>query len=91
MARRPMRNRPAKSAADLHRAWLELVDTEGPFLAIPPLKRVWPEGMPQLAEARKAVLSDARKDFESAWERYDRSPGSDTALDAYRSQYGTAA
>jgi hypothetical protein len=85
MARRPVRNRPAKSAADLHRAWLELVDTEGPFLAIPPLKRVWPEGMPQLAEARKAVLSDARKDFESAWERYDRSPGSDTALDTYRS------
>lgn len=85
MARRPVRNRPAKSATDLHRAWLELVDTEGPFLAIPPLKRVWPEGMPQLAEARKAVLSDARKDFESAWERYDRSPGSDTALDAYRS------
>ena len=49
MKRRPVRNRPAKSAADLHRAWLELVDTEGPFLAIPPLKRVWPEGMPQLA------------------------------------------
>lgn len=85
MARRPVRNRPPKSAAELHRAWLELVDTEGPFLAIPPLKRVWPEGMPQLAEARKAVLSDARKDFESAWERYDRSPGADTALDAYRS------
>ncbi|PZU35962.1 MAG: SAM-dependent methyltransferase, partial [Microbacterium sp.] len=85
MARRPIRNRPAKSAADLHRAWLELVDTDGPFLAIPPLKRVWPEGMPQLAEPRKATLSDARKDFESAWERYDRSPGHDTALDAYRS------
>ncbi len=84
MARRPVRNRPAKSAADLHRTWLELVDTEGPFLAIPPLKRIWPEGMPQLAEARKAALADARKDFESAWERYDRNPGSDTALDAYR-------
>ncbi|WP_448235978.1 DNA methyltransferase [Microbacterium paulum] len=73
-----------KSTAELHRAWLELVDTEGPFLAIPPLKRVWPEGMPQLADARKATLADARKDFESAWERYDRSPDSDTALDAYR-------
>ncbi|MCJ1708542.1 DNA methyltransferase [Microbacterium sp. VKM Ac-2923] len=85
MARPSVRNRPAKSAADLHRAWLELVDIEGPFLAIPPLKRVWPEGMPQLAKARKSSLSDARKDFESAWERYDRSHGSDTALDAYRS------
>ncbi|MDQ1215814.1 Eco57I restriction-modification methylase domain-containing protein [Microbacterium arborescens] len=85
MARRHVRNRPAKSAADLHRAWLELVDTEGPFLAIPALKRVWPEGMSQLADARKAALSDAREDFESAWERYDRSPEPDTALDAYRS------
>jgi hypothetical protein len=84
MARRPARNRPAKSGAELHRAWLELVDTEGPFLAIPPLKRVWPEGMPQLAETRKATLVDARKDFESAWERHDRSPGSESGLDAYR-------
>ncbi|WP_409048327.1 DNA methyltransferase [Microbacterium sp. HA-8] len=84
MVRRPVRDRPAKTAAELHRVWLELVDTEGPFLAIPPLKRVWPEGMPQLAEARKSALSDARKDFESAWERYDRSPGSDIALDTYR-------
>lgn len=84
MAIRLVRDRPAKSATDLHRAWLELVDTEGPFLAVPPLKRVWPEGMPQLVEARKAALSDARRDFESVWERYDRSRGSDTALDAYR-------
>ena len=84
MARRPVRSRPARSAAELHRAWLELVDTEGPFLAIPPLKRVWPEGMPQLAEARKATLADARKDFESAWERHDRSPDSDAVLDTYR-------
>ena len=38
------------SAADMHRSWLELVDTEGPFLAIPPLKRVWPEGMPGLLD-----------------------------------------
>jgi len=84
MARRPARNRPVKSAAEMHRAWLELVDTEGPFLAIPPLKRVWPDGMPQLADARKATLTDARKDFESAWERYDRNPDSEAAIDTYR-------
>ncbi|EPD84341.1 hypothetical protein HMPREF1529_02407 [Microbacterium sp. oral taxon 186 str. F0373] len=84
MARQLARNRPVKSGAELHRAWLELVDTEGPFLAISPLKRVWPEGMPQLADARKAHLADARKDFESAWERYDRSSDSEVALDTYR-------
>ncbi|AJT42725.1 DNA methyltransferase [Psychromicrobium lacuslunae] len=84
MARRPARNRPARSAAELHRAWLELVDTEGPFLAIPPLKRVWPEGMPRLADARKAILADARKDFEPAWEHYDRGSDSESVLDSYR-------
>lgn len=71
-------------AADQHRAWLELVDTEGPFLAIPPLKRVWPQGMPSLTDERKAALVDSRKDFEGAWESLDRSPDSETAQDAYR-------
>ena len=33
----------ARSAADLHRAWLELVDADGPFLSVPALKRVWPQ------------------------------------------------
>jgi hypothetical protein len=72
------------NATDLHRAWLELVDTEGPFLAIPPLKRIWPQGMPALNDERKTALGDARKDFEVAWEKLDRTPDSDIVLDAYR-------
>ncbi|MCU1492291.1 MAG: Type restriction enzyme methylase subunit, partial [Acidimicrobiaceae bacterium] len=84
MARRPTHGRSTMSAADMHRSWLELVDTEGPFLAIPPLKRVWPEGMPGLLDARKAALVDARKDFDAAWERLDRAPDSEPTLDAYR-------
>ena len=72
------------SVTELHRAWLELVDTEGPFLATPPLKRVWPQGMPALSDYRKAALVDARKDFEAAWEKFDRTPDNDTVLDSYR-------
>ena len=72
------------NVADQHRAWLGLVDAEGPFLAIPPLKRVWPQGMPSLADERKAALVDARKDFEGAWESLDRTPDSESAQDAYR-------
>lgn len=68
----------------MHRAWLELVDTEGPFLAIPPLKRAWPQGMPRLTDDRKAALVDARKDFESGWEKLDRTPDSETVLGSYR-------
>ncbi len=40
------RSGPPTSTAELHRSWLELVDIEGPFLAIPPSKRVWPDGIP---------------------------------------------
>ena len=75
------------SAAELHRQWLELVDTDGPFLAIPPLKRVWPQGMPDFRSThadRFDALVDARKDFEPAWEALDRDPDSEAALDAYR-------
>ncbi|WP_035758456.1 Eco57I restriction-modification methylase domain-containing protein, partial [Granulicoccus phenolivorans] len=72
------------NATDQHRAWLDLVDTEGPFLAIPPLKRVWPQGMPSLEIERKTVLMDARKNFEGAWEALDRTPESDSARDLYR-------
>ena len=41
-----MKRRPASmSPADQHRDWLSLVDTEGPFLSVPVLTRVWPNGM----------------------------------------------
>lgn len=72
------------SVSELHRQWLELVDTDGPFLAIPPLKRVWPQGMPSLSDERKDTLNYARKDFESAWESFDRAGGGESALDTYR-------
>ncbi|KAB1947576.1 N-6 DNA methylase [Micromonospora sp. ALFpr18c] len=84
MVRRYNTRRSTPSVADQHRAWLELVDTDGPFLAVAPLKRVWPQGMPTLSDARKAALVDARKDFEAAWERLDRAPDSEQALDTYR-------
>ena len=56
MARRTQRRPSTTNASDLHRQWLELVDTDGPFLAIAPLKRVWPQGMPSLNENRKDAL-----------------------------------
>jgi hypothetical protein len=84
MARPAHNATPIISAADQHRGWLELVDTEGPFLAIPPLKLVWPQGMPSLSDERKAALVDVRKDFESAWETLDRTPDREATVDAYR-------
>jgi hypothetical protein len=81
---RPPRRPPTASASDLHRQWLELVDTDGPFLAIPPLKRVWPQGMPPLSDERKETLGYVRKDFENAWENFDRSAHDDASQDSYR-------
>lgn len=81
---RPPRRLPSVNVSELHRQWLELVDTEGPFLAIPPLKRVWPQGMPSLPDERKQTLAYARKDFEAAWEALDRAPDHQATLEAYR-------
>ncbi|MEU4433487.1 Eco57I restriction-modification methylase domain-containing protein [Nocardia rhamnosiphila] len=77
------KSRP-KSAADLHRGWLELVDTDGPFLSIPALKRVWPQGMPPLHPDRLARLRDTKPVFEKAWEEWDGDRQSVGALERYR-------
>lgn len=82
------RRRPRTTAVDLHRAWLAGVDTDGPFLAVPVARGVWPQGMPQLEPERKAVLLDVLGGLEPAWDRWDRARGmggsSEAALAAYR-------
>jgi hypothetical protein len=84
IAKKPRPQLTVANVSEVHRQWLELVDTDGPFLAIPPLKRVWPQGMPSLSDERKDTLNYARKDFESAWENFDRAGGGESALDTYR-------
>lgn len=74
----------ARSVSDLHRAWLALVDVDGPFLSVPTLKDVWPQAMPQLRDDAKAVLMEAKPAFEKAWEQWDRRREGDNVLDTYR-------
>src|SRR5438045_490034 len=86
---RPARRRtgPTTNTSELHRQWLELVDIEGPFLAVPPLKRVWPNGIPDFRSThpnRFDALADGRKDFEGVWEALDRDPDNTIRIDAYR-------
>ncbi len=73
----------ARSVADLHRAWLELVDADGPFLSVPALKRVWPQGMPQLGADQVALLKEAKPAFEKAWEDWDLRRDDSASLDRY--------
>ncbi|KAF4405714.1 DNA methyltransferase [Streptomyces lycii] len=74
----------ALNASDLHRNWLELVDTDGPFLAVPALKRVWPQGIPQPDARALATLKDAKPAFEKAWENWDKQRDDSAAVDLYR-------
>ncbi|WP_411074221.1 Eco57I restriction-modification methylase domain-containing protein [Streptomyces sp. cmx-4-7] len=79
-----MTRKYAPNAADLHRNWLELVDNDGPFLAVPALKRVWPQGIPQPDARALAALKDAKPSFEKAWENWDKQRDDSAAVDLYR-------
>jgi hypothetical protein len=72
------------TGAELHRLWLELVDADGPFLAVPALKRIWPQGMPQPTSKELAALRDARPAFEKAWDRWDSKRDEKAAIEDYR-------
>lgn len=79
-----MSRRYPQTAAGLHRAWLELVDADGPFLAVPALERVYPQGIPQPDSRALDAIKDAKPAFEKAWENWDEHPGDEAALDLYR-------
>ncbi|HUR02009.1 MAG TPA: hypothetical protein VM347_05690, partial [Nonomuraea sp.] len=81
-----MNRKSAPTGADLHRRWLELVYTDGPFLALPALKRVWPQGMPRPGKDAVAALKDAKLAFEKAWENWDKRRDDAAALDFYRQE-----
>lgn len=82
MSRRPRTN-------DVHRDWLELVDSDGPFISVPELKRVWPHGMPQLSGQAKAALRDAKPVFDRAWDTWSKDRDDETTLAGYRSARDT--
>ena len=56
---------------DPHRDWLDLLDTDGPFLSVPALKKAWPTGMPAPDRAALDALRDAKPAFEKAWDAWD--------------------
>ncbi|WP_204519906.1 Eco57I restriction-modification methylase domain-containing protein [Actinomyces procaprae] len=76
--------RSARCAPQLHRDWLELVDTDGPFLSVPVMTRLFPQGVPPLEDARKEVLRRAKPAFDAAWDAWDRARDRQAALPEYR-------
>jgi hypothetical protein len=86
---RPRRSAPP-TASELHRRWLQLVDADGPFLAVPALKRVWPQGMPALDDDRHAELMAAKPKFERAWDTFHARRDEDKPDEAARRAYARA-
>ena len=58
------------TAAQSHREWLTLVDREGPFLAVPPLARLYSTGIPAIPPGAKEALRDAKPAFDRAWDAW---------------------
>jgi len=79
-----MSGRRRPRPGDPHRDWLELVDADGPFLSVPALRQVWPQGMPQPRPNELAALRDAKPGWEKAWDRWDMDHDDPAALADYR-------
>ena len=73
-----------RGAAQQHRQWLELVDTEGPFLSVPVLTGLYPQGIPGLSRERREALRAAKPAFDRAWNAWDADRDSNSALASYR-------
>ncbi|SDF06767.1 hypothetical protein SAMN05660662_0959 [Blastococcus aurantiacus] len=66
-----MRRRPP-STTQLHQDWLAQVETDGPFLSLPVLKDMWPNGMEPLSDVDDRLVTF--KESHAAWEQaFDRS------------------
>ena len=95
MARRPVHNRPAKSAADLHRAWLELVAdrrqpglyTYRPGRASSPAMTAESMFVHQLLSSDPKAVSMA----DSSAYLLENVPGADRNQSSYYWYYGTLA
>lgn len=75
------RARRTQTKAFDHRNWLQLVDTDGPFLSVPVLKSVFPSGFSsRWDDQTKAEFRLRKMAFENAWDAADRGG----AEDAYR-------
>ena len=79
----------APSTKELHRAWLTLVETDGPFLSVPALTKAWPQGMPPPSVDAVAALRDAVPGFDAAWEKRDTHRDDEAVLARYREERDT--
>jgi type I restriction-modification system DNA methylase subunit len=77
--------RKVKSVADQHQDWLGQVDTDGPFLALPVLKDIWPQGVERLGDAddRMITFKQAYLQWQHAFDTYTESIKTDEVKERY--------
>lgn len=59
------------SATNLHERWLSLIEISGPFLAVPILKEVFPQGLDELESAKRKRLRQAYEEWSEALDSND--------------------
>ncbi|GAA4129644.1 hypothetical protein GCM10022215_42420 [Nocardioides fonticola] len=79
-----MRKRTSKNS-DLHGDWLKQVDVDGPFLAYPVLKDMWPNGIDRLGDTddRLVTFKQAFSRWQRALDQYVEQPKTPEARSAY--------
>jgi len=77
--------RKIKSVSDQHQDWLAQIDTEGPFLALPVVMDVWPQGVDRLGDAddRMITFKQATVQWQRALDEYTESARSEEAKEHY--------
>lgn len=72
-------------ASDFHSDWLTQVDIDGPFLAYPVLKDMWPSGVDRLGDTddRLITFKQAFAQWQRAFDQYVEAPKTPEAKSAY--------
>jgi hypothetical protein len=79
-----MRKRTQRNP-DVHSDWLTQFDVDGPFLAYPVLKDMWPNGVDRLGDSDGCLLTfkQAFVQWQRAFDHYMEQPKSPDSKDAY--------
>jgi len=77
--------KPTYKHPDLHSDWLTQVDVDGPFLAYPVLKDMWPNGVDRLGDTdgRLLTFKQAFVQWQRAFDNYVEQPKTSESKDAY--------
>ena len=84
--------RRTRTNSDVHGDWLAQVDVEGPFLAYPVLKDMWPNGVDRLGDSddRLVAFKQAFAQWQRAFDHYSeqpKTPESKAAYDTVRGEW----